>query len=72
LGFYENEHWNIEDNWLKIEGILEKTWYESYMISFYWALATMMLIGTRGYNFYETSFTTITVLLTVGVFAFVI
>jgi hypothetical protein len=32
----------------------------------------MMLIGTRGYNFYETSFTTISVLLTVGVFAYVI
>jgi hypothetical protein len=31
-----------------------------------------MLIGTRGYNFYETSFTTMTVLLTVGVFAYVI
>lgn len=42
------------------------------MVSFYWALATMMLIGTRGYNFLETSFTTISVLLTVGVFAYVV
>jgi hypothetical protein len=32
----------------------------------------MMLIGTRGYNYLETSFTTISVLLTVGVFAYVI
>jgi hypothetical protein len=31
-----------------------------------------MLIGTRGYNFIETSFTAISVLLTVGVFAYVI
>jgi hypothetical protein len=32
----------------------------------------MMLIGTRGYNFMETLFTTITVLLTVGMFAYVV
>jgi hypothetical protein len=31
-----------------------------------------MLIGTRGYNFYETFFTTLTVLLTVGMFAYVV
>jgi hypothetical protein len=32
----------------------------------------MMLIGTRGYNLYETCFTTMTVLLTVGMFAYVV
>jgi hypothetical protein len=32
----------------------------------------MILIGTRGYNFYETFFTTLTVLLTVGMFAYVV
>lgn len=32
----------------------------------------MMLIGTKGWNFYEHLFTTITLFLTVGVFAYTI
>lgn len=35
-------------------------------------MATMMLVGTRGYTYIEVLFTTITLLLTVGVFAYLL
>ncbi|KRX01126.1 Cyclic nucleotide-binding protein [Pseudocohnilembus persalinus] len=51
---------------------MDEKWYEKYQRSFYWSLSTMMLIGSKGNNFLESWFTTITILLTVGVFAYTI
>lgn len=42
------------------------------IINIYRSVATIMLIGTKGDTFLETLFVTITLLLTVGVFAYLI
>lgn len=42
------------------------------MESFYWALATIMLIGSKGNTFAETFFVCVTLFATVGVFATII
>ena len=42
------------------------------MESFYWATATIMLIGTKGDNFIETLFATSILFLTVGIFGYLI
>lgn len=71
VGLWEVEN-DIEDNWLNREGMIDKSWIERYTLSFYWGASTMMLIGTKGWNFYEHLFTTIILFLTVGVFAYTI
>lgn len=42
------------------------------MESFYFSAALIMLIGTKGDTFLETLFTTLMLLITVGVFAYLI
>lgn len=37
--------------------------------SFYWAIATIMLVGSKGNSFLETIFCCLTLLSTVGMFA---
>lgn len=43
-----------------------------YAESFYFAVATTMLIGSSGNTYIETIYISITVLVTVGVFAYLI
>ena len=42
------------------------------MESVYWAVATLMLIGTKGDTLIETIFTTCILYFTVGIFAYLI
>lgn len=43
-----------------------------YIKTLYWAVATLMLIGTRGNTFIEILFTTIILFFTVGIFAYLV
>ena len=52
--------------------IESEPWYVRYMESFYWAAATMMLVGTKGNNVQELIFTVIIMFATVGFFAYLI
>lgn len=47
----------------------EFTPLELYIESYYWAIATVTLIGTKGITTLETLFTIFTLICTVGVFA---
>ena len=51
---------------------VDSEWHIRWIESFYWACATMMLVGSKGNNFEEILLTTITMLITVGMFAYII
>ncbi|KRW99582.1 Cyclic nucleotide-binding protein [Pseudocohnilembus persalinus] len=69
LAIVEKNLLDLDDNWLDTQGIYDEEWHIRYMESFYWAIATIMLIGTKGQTFLETIFCCITLLITVGMFA---
>ncbi|KRW98932.1 CRAL-TRIO domain [Pseudocohnilembus persalinus] len=46
--------------------------FKRYIVTYYWAVATLMLVGSSGNNSIETAFTIITLLWTVGIFAYII
>lgn len=52
--------------------LYNREWYIKYVFCFYWALAEVMLIGTSGITSIEVLFTIISLLMTVGVFAYLI
>lgn len=62
-----------DNNWvdkLFIENSeLDRTPFTLYVESFYWALATIMLVGSKGTTYFETIFCICTLLCTVGMFA---
>lgn len=54
---------------MKNAGIYDSEWHIRYSESFYWALATIMLVGSKGETFLETIFCCATLVTTVGMFA---
>jgi hypothetical protein len=47
-------------------------WFERYLEGFYWALATIMLIGSKGDTLIETAYCIVSLLSTIGVFAVIL
>ncbi|KRX01124.1 Cyclic nucleotide-binding protein [Pseudocohnilembus persalinus] len=58
--------------WRHEEDSINADWDENYQHCFYWAIATVMLIGSKGNNNIEAWFTILTILTCVGVFAYTI
>ena len=52
--------------------MLDVTWPVRYWECFYWATATMMLVGSKGETFVETISCTLILLITVGFFAYIL
>lgn len=64
---------NDETNtWLQHHGYMDMIWYLRYIECFYWAEATLMLVGTKGFTSLETLFLSIVLLSCVGFFAAVL
>jgi len=66
--YYEVE----ETTWLHNLGIFNSTWEKRYIESFYWGLATFLLIGSKGDTFFEVFYCVLILLQTVGVFAYIL
>ncbi|KRX11044.1 Cyclic nucleotide-binding protein [Pseudocohnilembus persalinus] len=56
-------------NWIVLRNLQYSTPFTQYIQSFYWAIATIMLIGTQGETDIETVFAVLSLLVTVGYFA---
>lgn len=69
LAQIEYHAFDIDNNWLSVKEIFDSDWHIRYIQSFYWALATIMLVGSSGETFAETIFCCFTLLSTVGIFA---
>lgn len=73
LAVIEENLWDETDNWMRVgnpeDPLYDKEWYIRYSESFYWSLATIMLVGSKGETFLETIFCCFTLLATVGMFA---
>jgi len=55
-----------------VKGIENEEWYVRYAESFYWALATFLLVGSKGDSFYETLFAIAVLLVTICTFAYIL
>ena len=58
--------------WLDVAGIRNSGWNIRYSESFYWALATFLLVGSKGETFYETVFCITVLLMTICAFAYIL
>lgn len=47
-------------------------WFTSYVNSFYWGIATVLLIGTVGTSDLEVVYVSVVLFVTVGVFAYIL
>ncbi|KRW99509.1 Cyclic nucleotide-binding protein [Pseudocohnilembus persalinus] len=56
-------------NWINLRNLQDSTPFTCYIQSFYWSIATIMLIGTQGETDVETVFAVLSLLVTVGYFA---
>ncbi|KRX04709.1 hypothetical protein PPERSA_03100 [Pseudocohnilembus persalinus] len=72
LGQFEHHILDDKLNWINNKGIIDAHWYEQYMESFYWAQATIMLVGTKGDTFIETCYACTVLFITVGYFAIIL
>ena len=62
----------IKGNWLEILNLEEEEWWVRYTESFYWALATFLLVGSKGETFYETVYCICVLLVTICAFAYIL
>lgn len=70
LAYVEIEYLGMEEeNWVTLGGFDNADPFKLYTESYYWALATVALIGTKGTTLLETIYCIFTLLWTVGVFA---
>ncbi|KRX11050.1 Cyclic nucleotide-binding protein [Pseudocohnilembus persalinus] len=63
---YASDQYN---NWIDIAGLRENSSFSQYIQCFYWALALITLIGTKGDTDVETVYAVSCLLMTVGMFA---
>ena len=63
---------NVRGNWLEVLNLIEAEWYENYIESFYWALATFLLVGSKGDTSIETVFCICVLLVTICAFAYIL
>ncbi|KRX05390.1 Cyclic nucleotide-binding protein [Pseudocohnilembus persalinus] len=61
-----------QNTWQQSFNLENEEWYKLYIQSFYWGIALVMLIGTNGNTYIESVFSSCTLLLTVGVFGYLI
>lgn len=54
---------------MQVLGVYDEHWSLRYAESFYWSLATIMLVGSKGETLLEIIFCCLTLLTTVGMFA---
>lgn len=66
------EYYGVEDNWLAMMNVVNSSWYVRYTEAFYWALASFLLVGSKGFTTYETVFTTFILLSTICSFAYIL
>jgi len=52
--------------------VFDKGWFTRYVEAFYWACATLMLVGSKGTTNLENLFTTFSLLTLVSVFAYIL
>ena len=64
--------YEVEGNWISELCIVEGAWYVKYFESFYWALATFLLVGSKGFTIYETIFVINVLLITICAFAYIL
>lgn len=72
LSYFENTVWQEENTWVHNVNMWDTIWYKRYAECFYWATATMMLVGSKGDTFIETIFCTLTLFTTIGAFAYIL
>ena len=72
LAYWEHYFLKEDSTWMHNLGMWELEWYKKYAECFYWATATIMLIGTKPDTFVETIFTTVMLFITIGFFAVIL
>lgn len=70
--YYETLTFNDAETWIKVQGYDSEFWYIRYIYCFYWAEATLMLVGTNGETAIETFFAILVLFTCVGFFAAVL
>ncbi|KRW99724.1 Cyclic nucleotide-binding protein [Pseudocohnilembus persalinus] len=69
LAFCESYYLDYTDTWVDVIDFWDKPPHVKYIESYYWALATMTLIGTKGSTVIETTFCICVLTCTIGIFA---
>ncbi|KRX08143.1 Cyclic nucleotide-binding protein [Pseudocohnilembus persalinus] len=69
LAVIEQEQFDSENTWVQELNLESSPVRHQYIESYYWALATMTLIGTKGSTEIETAFCIIMLSWTIGIFA---
>jgi len=64
--------YGYEDTWLHNLDIYHENPYKRYLESFYWAVATFLLIGSKGDTSIETIYCIIILFITIGLFAYIL
>ena len=65
-------YYGVENTWIEEIGKRDESWDVKYVEAFYWALATFLLVGSKGYTNIETMFCIAVLLFTIALFAYVI
>lgn len=68
----ENHFGGITDTWLHNINKFENGIADKYFESFYWAIATFLLVGSKGDTFAETIYCIITLVITIPIFGFIL
>ena len=59
-------------SWLHVVNKFDSEWQVRYIEGFYWGIATFLLVGSKGDTFVETVFCIVVLLITIGLFAYII
>lgn len=66
-------NYGIEENiWLAHMELIDAEWYAKYIKCYFWSLATMITVGKDGVSLYEDAFVSITLMITVSIFGYII
>ena len=71
LAVYEKEVLGYDNTWLHVNGYIDYPWLNKYIVSFYWAVSTMVTILLYiPETMEETVFSVVTIWMTTGVFGY--
>jgi len=70
--FIKIENLFDQPTWLHNMNKFDSDWQVRYVESFYWSIATFLLVGSKGDSFPETVFCIFILLITVCLFAYIL
>jgi len=72
LAIIEIDLLDYSETWLHKIDLWEAPWYIKYVEGFYWAIATFLLVGSKGDTVVETVYCIIMLIITVFLFAYIL